>query len=71
MAIGRRKPSDPAEVLWQYAQFCVIKSEKLPTTRVSEGLSVWLNNISPLLASLAQLVEHLTLNQGVQGSSPW
>ena len=22
-------------------------------------------------ASLAQLVEHLTLNQGVQGSSPW
>ena len=23
------------------------------------------------LAPLAQLVEHLTLNQGVQGSSPW
>ena len=23
------------------------------------------------LASLAQLVEHLTLNQGVQGSTPW
>ncbi len=22
-------------------------------------------------APLAQLVEHLTLNQGVQGSSPW
>ena len=22
-------------------------------------------------ALLAQLVEHLTLNQGVQGSSPW
>ena len=24
-----------------------------------------------LYAPLAQLVEHLTLNQGVQGSSPW
>ncbi len=23
------------------------------------------------IAPLAQLVEHLTLNQGVQGSSPW
>ena len=70
MAIGGRKPSDPAEVLWQYAQFCVIKSEKLPTTRVSEGLSVWLNNISPPYAPVAQMVEQLTLNQWVAGSSP-
>ena len=28
-------------------------------------------NIHMIFAPLAQLVEHLTLNQGVQGSSPW
>ena len=27
-------------------------------------------NLDDLLGPLAQLVEHLTLNQGVQGSSP-
>ena len=27
--------------------------------------------VSQIYAPLAQLVEHLTLNQGVQGSSPW
>ena len=29
------------------------------------------NRKSEMNALLAQLVEHLTLNQGVQGSNPW
>ena len=34
-------------------------------------LDTWVRFPSPASAPLAQLVEHLTLNQGVQGSSPW
>jgi len=41
-------PSDGRSPL-AVTQFCLNKKEKLPTTRISEGLSVWLNNISPLL----------------------
>ena len=37
------------------------KVGSIPTTR----------SIKWIYAGLAQLVEHLTLNQGVQGSNPW
>ena len=34
-------------------------------------MSYKINQVKISFAPLAQLVEHLTLNQGVQGSSPW
>ncbi len=41
--------------------------KKLLTLLFCGGIVV----IVRLTAPLAQLVEHLTLNQGVQGSNPW
>ena len=40
----------------------------LLTIGISSGIIIL---VLKTYASLAQLVEHLTLNQGVQGSSPW
>ena len=45
--------------------------------RLEKRLNLLYNNIrsadkgTQIFAPLAHLVEHLTLNQGVQGSSPW
>ena len=56
----------------------IVKKNKL--TNKKDILKKYLQNIMPYLiitlafkiyAPLAQLAEHLTLNQGVQGSNPW
>ena len=43
---------------------------KLKKVLTSYGASVIVLKVSNAYASLAQLAEHLTLNQGVQGSNP-